>query len=117
MSGFMHRTRMLGVASIIIGLTLTSAVTIAETKTKTVKIYNPTHYAIVALQAKRPTESEWQPDMLGKTALGVGKLVDINLAIEPDCVYDLRATFDDGRKIEKPKVDICKIEVYQFTDK
>ena len=117
MSGYMHRIAMLSVASIIMGLMLAASVTNAEPKTKTIKIYNPTHYAIVALQAKRPAANEWQPDMLGKTALGVGKLVDVSLATEPDCVYDLRATFDDGRKIEKPKVDICKIDVYQFSDK
>ena len=90
---------------------------VSGTEAKTIKIFNPTHYAIVALQAKKPAATEWQADMLRKTALGVGKLINIELATTPDCIYDLRATFDDGHKVEKPKVDVCKIDVYQFTDK
>ncbi len=111
----MRRIPTLSVGLIFFGLAMSSAVSGAEAKT--IKIFNPTHYAIVALQAKKPAATEWQPDMLGKTALGVGKLVDVEMATTPDCTYDLRATFDDGHKVEKPKVNICATDVYQFTDK
>lgn len=90
-----------------------SAAGVAEAKT--IKVFNPTHYAMVALQAKKPGATTWDSDMLGKTALGVGKVTDINLDTS-DCHFDLRATFDDGHKVEKKNVDMCATEVYQFTD-
>ena len=111
----MRRISKLCVGSVFLSLAMSPAVSSAATKT--IQIFNPTHYAIVALQAKRPTATEWQPDMLRKTALGVGKLANIDLETTPDCTYDLRATFDDGRKVVKPKVNVCATTIYQFTDK
>ncbi|MBI1211822.1 MAG: hypothetical protein GC190_10200 [Alphaproteobacteria bacterium] len=82
---------------------------------KTIKVFNPTHYAMVSLQAKKPAAKEWDADMLGKTALGVGKVKEVELDTS-DCLYDLRATFDDGHQVEKKNVDMCTADVYQFTD-
>lgn len=111
----MQRFGKVGGGLIFLGLAISSATSSVEAKT--IKIFNPTNYAIVALQAKKPAATEWQPDLLGKTALGVGKLADVEFAATPDCIYDLRATFDDGHKVEKPKVDVCVTDIYQFTDK
>jgi hypothetical protein len=93
--------------------TLLAVVSVAEAKT--IKIFNPTPYAIVSLQAKKPAAKDWNDDMLGKTALGVGKIVEVELDTT-DCHYDLRATFDDGHKVEKSNVDVCVIQVLPFTD-
>ena len=82
---------------------------------KTMKIYNPTHYAITSVQPKKPGAKDWDADVLGKTALGVGKVANVELAA-PDCKYDLRVTFDDGHKVEKHNVDVCATDVLQFTD-
>jgi hypothetical protein len=98
---------LLGVAALIASTGVAQA--------KAIKIFNPTHYAIVSLQAKKPSAKEWEGDLLGKTALGVGKVKEIELDTA-DCHYDLRATFDDGHKVEKKNVDVCATDVYQFTD-
>jgi glucose dehydrogenase len=82
---------------------------------KTIKVFNPTHYAMVSLQAKKPAAKDWDADMLGKTALGVGKVKEIDLDTT-DCHYDLRATFDDGHQVEKKNVDMCGTDVLPFTD-
>ena len=103
-------------AGLIIGVAASGAVSSAAAKT--IKVFNTTHYAVVALQPKKPADKEWQRDLLGQKALGVGKLADVEFVTTTDCVFDLRVTFDDGHKIEKHKVDVCKIaQVYQLTDK
>ena len=102
-------------AGLIIGVAASGAVSSAAAKT--IKIFNTTHYAVVALQPKKPTDKEWQRDLLGEKALGVGKLADVEFGTTTDCVFDLRATFDDGHKIEKHKVDVCKItQIYTLTE-
>jgi len=98
-----------------LGLLLSSAAMIASPSVaaaKTVKIFNTTHYAIVALQSKKSADKDWHPDLLGKIALGVGKFADVDV----DCASDLRATFDDSHKVEKHGADVCKAEIYSFTD-
>jgi len=70
---------------------------------------------MVSLQAKKPGAKDWDADMLGKTALGVGKVKEVDLDAT-DCHYDLRATFDDGHKVEKKNVDVCSMQVLPFTD-
>ena len=101
------RIWLIGLASIV------AATAIAEAKT--IKVFNPTHYAMVSLQAKKPAAKEWDADLLGKTALGVGKARDIDVGgNEQNCKVDLRITFDDGHKVEKKNVDACGNAVIQF---
>src|SRR6185295_2047880 len=93
----------------------TIVATAAIAEAKTIKVFNPTPYAMVSLQTKKPTAKEWDSDQLGKTALGVGKVKEVDLDTA-DCHWDLRATFDDGHKVEKKNVNMCNGDVYQFTD-
>jgi hypothetical protein len=84
---------------------------------KKMKIFNPSPYAVTAVQAKKPGAKEWDADVLGKIALGVGKVAEVELpAIAPDCKVDLRITFDDGHKVEKSNVDVCATDVLQSSD-
>lgn len=89
----------------------------ANAEAKTMKVFNPTHYAVTAVQAKKPGAKEWDADVLGKTALGVGKVAQVDIATTgEDCRVDLRITFDDGHKVEKQNVDICSTDVLQVGD-
>ena len=89
----------------------------ASAEAKTMKVFNPTHYAVTAVQAKKPGAKEWDGDLLGKTALGVGKVAAIELTTPvQDCKVDLRITFDDGHQVEKHNVDVCATDVLQFDD-
>jgi hypothetical protein len=98
---------LLSVAGFIAGAGLAEA--------KTIKVFNPTSYAMVSLQAKKPAAKDWDGNLLGKNALGVGKVKEIDLDAS-ECHYDLRATFDDGHKVEKKNVDVCAMQVMPFTD-
>ena len=69
-------------AGLIIGVAASGAVSSAAAKT--IKIFNTTHYAVVALQPKKPTDKEWQRDLLGEKALGVGKLTDVDFGTTTD---------------------------------
>lgn len=100
----------------IAGASIAAVVAAAvSAEAKTIKVFNPTPYAIVSLQAKKPGAKEWDDDKLGKTALGVGKVKEVDLDTA-DCNWDMLATFDDGHKVEKKNVDMCKTDVLQFTD-
>ena len=84
---------------------------------KTMKVFNPTHYAVTAVQAKKPGAKEWDADVLGKKALGVGKVAQIDIATTGEgCKVDLRITFDDGHKVERQNVDICSTDILQVGD-
>jgi hypothetical protein len=99
----------------IVGASLAVVAATAIAEAKTIKIFNPNPYAMVSLEVKKPTAKEWDDDRLGKTALGVGKVRDVDVDTA-DCHWDLRATFDDGHAVEKKNVNLCTVDVYELSD-
>lgn len=82
--------------------------------TREIAIYNDSDFAMVQLQARLPNTAPWPLDVLGKYSLGVGRSTKVSLPSDAVCVYDLLATFDDGRKQQLLAVDTCKPATITF---
>jgi len=95
---------------------LALAVTTAGAAPRQIQIYNDSDFAMVALQARPPMATTWPFDLLGKYSLGVGRSQTIALPAGDACVYDFLATFDDGHKLQKLAVNVCKTGTVNFSD-
>jgi len=79
-----------------------------------VSIVNGTRTAMVALQIRRADEPEWRPDILNHRPLGIQK--EIGFEVGPACLFDVKAMFEDGHRISKQHVNLCKSPTYLMTD-
>jgi len=80
----------------------------------TMKVFNSTQHAFVAMRIKKPHATEWAREVLGNKVLGIGRVAVIDLGPASDCRYDLQAALDDGSKIEKLDVDVCNTQLISF---
>jgi hypothetical protein len=67
-------------------------------------IVNGTRTAMVSLQI-RNGHSGWQGNLLRDGPVGVGKHKTIY--VSDTCICDVRATFEDGHRVMRQRVDIC----------
>ena len=82
---------------------------------KKVQIINDTHHVLVTFHAYR-IGSEWLEDYLGENTLAAGKSVVLDFGPDDNCLYDFTGIFDDGNKIEKDRINVCKIHTFRFTE-
>jgi hypothetical protein len=80
-----------------------------------VVIVNGTRTAMIMLHIKDSRASGWQTELLGRKPLGVQK--ETNFRRDRNaCVYDLKAMFEDGHRVTKLRVDLCKKPRYVLAD-
>jgi hypothetical protein len=68
-------------------------------------IVNGTRTAMVSLQIKSG-HSGWHGNLLDDGPLGVQRHKTI-YGPSDGCVYDLKATFEDGHRVMRPRVNLC----------
>jgi hypothetical protein len=83
---------------------------------KHVKIINETRHKIVHFYASRVGTDSWEEDILGEDVLDIGQSVNVNFATGDYCLYDFRAVFNDGDKMEKYRINVCEIDTYRYTE-
>ena len=83
---------------------------------KKVKIINETRHKIVHFYASRVGTDNWEEDILGEDVLEIGQSVRVNFATGDYCLYDFRAVFNDGDKVEKYRINVCEIDTYRYTE-
>ena len=81
-----------------------------------ITIVNGTRTAMVALQARPSQTDQWQSDSLNRRTLGIRKQMVILLPANATCHFDLMAQFEDGHRIVKRHLDLCRSPVYVLTD-
>ncbi|MDE1938290.1 MAG: hypothetical protein KGI68_04665 [Alphaproteobacteria bacterium] len=81
-----------------------------------VAIVNGTHTAMVELQVKESLAETWQDDMLRHKSLGIQKRTVLALPAKGECFYDIKAMFEDGHRINKRHINLCKSPIYLLTD-
>lgn len=82
---------------------------------RTISIINGTRTAMVALQV-RPANGGLQSDLLTRRSLGIQKQIGFPVPDGKSCFYDLKATFEDGHRVTRQHVDLCKSQTYLLTD-
>lgn len=78
-------------------------------------IVNGTRTAMIMLHIKDSRAPAWQTEILGRTPLGVQKETSYRRDRNA-CVYDLKAVFEDGHRVTKQHVDLCKSPRYVLAD-
>lgn len=83
----------------------------------TVKLVNSDSQSITSIYASAPGKNDWGDDLLGKQSAGAGKTVTLTFKnVGPDaCMQDLQMLMNDGKVVEKGKVDVCNTPEYRFS--
>ena len=103
-----HRASAVALATIAVFVSMSAA------SARPVSIVNGTRTAMVALQIRRSDEPAWRPDILNHRPLGIQK--QVGFEVGPACFFDIKAMFEDGHRINKQHVNLCKSETYLLTD-
>jgi hypothetical protein len=81
---------------------------------KPVSIVNGTRTAMVSLQLRPVDAPIWRPDLLDHKTLGIQKAIPFEVGAA--CVFDVKARFEDGHRVMKDHVNLCKSPTYLLTD-
>jgi len=79
-----------------------------------VSIVNGTRTAMVALEIRPSDADAWRPDLLNHRPLGIQK--EIAFEVGPACFFDVKAMFEDGHRVNKQHINLCKSTTYLLTD-
>ncbi len=82
-------------------------------------VENNSNVAISELYVSDSSLGNWNNDILGQSTLDSNEKITIVFAdSSPDrCLYDIKAIFADGQKVEDYRINVCTSEQYQFFDK
>ena len=70
---------------------------------------NNTGHVLTALQVSASNDNAWGADILGRDVLANGESAEIAFSrAENACLWDIRATFDDGGGSDNRGVNLCE---------
>lgn len=79
-------------------------------------VVNNTGHVVVTLNVSPSSETRWGPDILGRDVLGNGESADITFdRDESICLWDVRATYDDGDTTDMRQVNLCQVGTVTLT--
>lgn len=80
-----------------------------------VRIINNTGFTIIEFYGSHTDATSWQEDILGSDVLPSGSSVNINFDDGTGyCIFDFKAIFSDGDKLEKYGVNVCEIGTFTY---
>lgn len=101
---------------VLAGLAAAALASPALAEDRHVMIINETHNTMVHFYASNSSRTSWEEDILGDRVLKPGQQVRINIDDGTGaCLYDFRADFDDGDKLTRNGINVCKITSYRYT--
>jgi hypothetical protein len=90
---------------------------IAQAEDLVFELVNDTSFDLMEFYTSPANVDEWEEDVLGDEYLASGYAVDVLIADgRSDCVYDIKAVFNDGDVVEDYGVDLCDLGSYTFYD-
>ncbi len=73
-------------------------------------IINKTGHIVKELNVSTSDKDDWGPNLLGSDVMRDGESGKVTIKHEADdCMWDIRATYDDGDTTEMKKVDLCTV--------
>ncbi|MGQ0588470.1 MAG: hypothetical protein ACT4N8_02905 [Sphingosinicella sp.] len=79
-------------------------------------VNNNTGHIVVTLNVSPSDEDSWGPDILGRDVLADGESAEVTFSRgESQCLWDIRATYDDGDTTDIRGVNLCQIAVVNLT--
>lgn len=98
-------------AAAALSVTLLAPAAHAQTESINFTLTNNTEYVLTHLYISLPSTDEWEEDIFGADVLASGETFEISIDDGLDeCVYDVRADFDDGDSIQIASVDFCELD-------
>ena len=79
-------------------------------------VNNNTGHVVMTLNVSPSDENNWGPDILGSQVLGDGESAEVTFQRgESQCLWDIRATYDDGDTTDIRGVNLCQVAVVNLT--
>ncbi len=84
---------------------------VAQSEPINFTLTNDTEYTLTHLYISLPSTNDWEDDIFGADVLEPGDTFNISIDDGlPECVYDIRADFEDGDSIQIGSVDFCELD-------
>jgi hypothetical protein len=81
-----------------------------------VRVHNNTGWTMLRFYASDSRVTSWQEDMLGRSTLGAGRSIMMNIDDgRGACLYDFKAEFTNGQVLTRYNVNVCQIADYYYT--
>ena len=72
-------------------------------------IHNNSGHTVMTLNVSPTSSNNWGPDILGRDVLANGESAEITFdRSEDQCVWDIRATYDDGDTGDWRGINLCE---------
>ena len=79
-------------------------------------VVNNTGHTVVTLNVSASNDNHWGPDILGRDVLGNGESAQITFdRSEAQCMWDIKATYDDGDTSDMRGVNLCTVATVTLT--
>ena len=73
-------------------------------------VVNNTGHTVMTLNVSASNDDNWGPDILGADVLANGQTVEVSFERgEAQCLWDIRATYDDGDTSDLRGVNLCEV--------
>lgn len=103
-------------AAALVASALLAPAAMAQSASIDFTLTNSTDNVLTRLYISLPSTNDWEEDILGEDVLGAGESIDISIDDGlPECVYDIRADFDDGESVQVARVDFCELDGEELT--
>jgi hypothetical protein len=79
-------------------------------------VVNNTGHTVMRLNVSASNDNSWGPDILGRGTLGNGESAEVTFPHDTSqCMWDIRATYDDGTNTEMRGVNLCTVATVTLT--
>jgi hypothetical protein len=79
-------------------------------------VVNQTGHTVMTLNVSASNENSWGPDILGRDVLANGESAQITFERgETQCMWDIKATYDDGDTTDMRGVNLCNVATVTLT--
>lgn len=79
-------------------------------------VNNQTGHIVVTLNVSASNDNNWGPDILGSQILQNGQSAEVTFGRnESSCLWDIRATYDDGDTTDVRQVNLCEVATVNLT--
>jgi len=90
-------------------LAVAATASVAYAAAQDFTIHNNSGHTVMTLNVSPTASGDWGPDILGRDVLGNGESAQITFdRTEDHCIWDIRATYDDGDTGDWRGINLCE---------
>ena len=105
------------VLAVVVLVYMLTAVLAGDSHDRHVVVVNNSSYIMTKFYASNKSMRNWEEDILGTDVLPPGYRVRINVDDGSGyCIYDFKAVFSNGKKLEKFDVNVCITSIWTIRD-